>query len=158
MAKRRLRPKFTEEDLGNNRFTNVSKLTIPVKPGLDSFTDKAGKTHYKEKHYEKDKYCRMYNSPENRLEVSKLSYQAKDLLLWIMYELDPGKDYVWINRERYMEESGVKSPTTVSLAVRELKLEFIMPCNVREMYFINPKYMFFGSRINAFGDNVKVVK
>ena len=154
MAKRRFRPKFNEDDLGNNTFSNKDRLVIMVKKGLKSVTDKNGKTHYQDHEYELDKYCRLYNSPDNRLEVGKLSSQAKELLLWILYELESGKDYVWINRARYMKESGIKSATTVSKAVCELNTEFIMASKVREIYFVNPKYFFFGSRINKFRDNV----
>jgi len=159
MAKRRLKPNFTEEDLGANAFISKDRFVIKVSPGLQSVTDKNGNTHYQEKNFEKDKYCRLYNSPESRMLVSKLKPYAKELLIWLIYELDAGKDYVWLNRERYMEEAGVKSPTTVSLAVKELRFgEFIMPSNVREIYYINPKHFFFGSRINAFKENVLVVK
>jgi len=61
---------------------------------------------------EKTPFTKVYNTSENRKIVNNLSARAKTLLLWIIYELDAGKDYLWINKYRYMQEVGIKAINT----------------------------------------------
>lgn len=142
---RKLCPKFTEEQLGVNTFASSDNLMILVNIGYNDEN---------EREYEKEDYSKMFSSPQKRLKVSKLSAQAKELLMWIVYELRPAKDYFWFNRDRFMVECGIKSPTSVSLAVKELKNEFIIASKVREIYFINPNFFFSGSRLNKYPESI----
>lgn len=148
---RKLMPKFDECQLGSNLFASKENLKVRVVDVYDKDKDK-------EVSYENDSYCKLFSTPDRRLDVSVLSPSGKSLLIWIMYELDGGKDYFWFNRERYMKECGIKSPTTVTTALKELNNKFIQPSNVREIYFINPHFFFTGSRLIKYKDNIVIVK
>lgn len=147
------KPKFNEYDLGDNLFVNddfkveVTKMVI-TKAGA------SGNSYDVEVPYERQLYCKVFLNSENRKAISKLTAPAKELLLWLIMETKPGKDYVWLNRTRYMNENDILSRTTVTTAVNLLMNKFIHQSNVRGIYFINPKYLFNGNRIKKYKDNV----
>jgi hypothetical protein len=142
------RPVFDEDKLGSNNF--LTNLRIPV--NINYIEKRDGSTLEEER--ERNAFCKVFVSGEKRKRMNELSSTAKELLMWIIYELDPAKDYFWLNRERYMAEMNIKSKTTVTNAVSELLTTYIQPTRVREIYFINPDYMFNGSRINKFPNNL----
>ena len=48
---------------------------------------------------------KVYHNPNYRIMIANLSPGAKSLFLWLVYEVDPGKDYIAINKLRYMKEN-----------------------------------------------------
>lgn len=142
------RPKFDEDKLGSNNF--LTNLRIPI--NINVIQKRDGSVIEEER--ERNAFCKVFVTGEKRKKMNTLSSSAKELLMWIIYELDPSKDYFWLNRERYMAEMNIKSKTTVTNAVSELLTTYIQPTRVREIYFINPDYMFNGNRIRQFPDNV----
>lgn len=110
-----------------------------------------------EKQYEVDKSCKLYVTSAHRQLVLGLGNSAKSLFLFIGYELDSGKDYVWIPKQRYMRECGVTSVNTVKLGLSELiDKNFITASSVKDVYWINPRLLFNGSRINKYSDLVVI--
>lgn len=105
--------------------------------------------------YERGRYSKVYLKPEHRKMVSMLSPGGKSLYLWIIYELDAGKDYLWVNRTRYMEENRLTSVNTYKKAMAELvRLTFLCPSMVKDVYWINPRLIFCGSRVNRYPNNL----
>lgn len=152
------KPKFEESELGRNSFLLNLKIPVnKVKMHGQWEKDKDGIVLPLEVEVENEGSCRVYSGGGRRLEMVKLSARAKELYLWLIYEAEPTKDYLWINRVRYMEECRVKAYNTYRDAVRELHVkEFICPTAVTGVYWINPHYFFNGSRVNKFPD--KIVK
>lgn len=150
------KPEIDREKLGNNIF--LTNLKIPVnKLTLHGQykADKDGDILPVEIELERDMSVRVYIDSARRKQMVALSARGKDLLLWLVYELEGGKDYIWINKDRYMNECGVKSYNTYKEAVNELvRNSFIQATTVSRVYWINPHLFFNGSRINAFPDNV----
>lgn len=150
------KPLIDREKLGDNIF--LSNLKIPVNKLVMAGqyrSDKDGDILPVEIELERDVSVRLYVDSDRRKQMIKLSARAKDLLMWLLYELDTGKDYIWINKDRYMKECGVKAYNTYKDAINELILgHFIQPTTVGRVYWINPHLFFNGSRLNAFPQNI----
>lgn len=154
-----IKPEVNEEKLGINPFLN--SLIIPVNRVQDRDGNKfkhEGDEWYKaEWEYDADNYCKIFSDSTRRQRVSGLTPRGKDLLMWLQYEAKRGKDWLWVNKERYMEECRVSSVTTYRSAVNDLiKNSIIIKTVVTDVFWINPYFLFNGSRIKAFPDNVKV--
>lgn len=150
------KPIFEEDDLGSNPFVNTDFKVL-----VRSITD--GSKYQMDDEVlvpsvvdlEKDDYVKLYIKPEYRKLVGMLSNSSRSLLLWCIYEVDSAKDYLWINKRRYMEEHSVKSVNTFKSAVKELvRLNIIAPTVQRNVFWINPRLFFHGSRINKYPKNV----
>lgn len=112
----------------------------------------------KEIKIESEIFIKLFSNSENRILVNGLSGNSKSLLLWICYELESGKDYIWINRERYMTENRIKSNTTYLDAIKELvRYYFIDYSNIKDVFWINPNFFFKGNRIKKYPNNLKQV-
>jgi hypothetical protein len=104
---------------------------------------------------QREGFCKLYCSPEKRLLTNRLSLRAKEMLLWIQYEIDHGKDFLWMNKKRYMEELEIKSINTYKEALKELiRHGFITPTLASDYYWINPDFMFKGDRVKKYPKNV----
>ncbi len=156
---RNLKPKFTEEELGMNPF--IQSLTVRVcdfKTGR-IIEDEEGIKDYEYAEREYDPHTKIYTTSIDREIINKLSPKAKDLYLFLIYSLNTGKDYFWFNRQRYMEELQIKSNTTVCNALNELSRYCIIynVISVKDVYWINPAFLFAGNRIKKYKNNVKVI-
>jgi hypothetical protein len=101
---------------------------------------------------------RVYKKSDYRVFVARLSPGAKSLFLHIIYETEYGLDYLWINRKRYMDENLVKSVNTYKAAIVELcRYNVICPTMVRDVYWINPRLFFCGSRVKKYPMHVVVI-
>ena len=151
------KPVFTETELGLNPCT--IPLTIPVHEM--TFSDQYRKDGedlillFKE--VEKTPFIRMYVTSPRRKILSLCSPQAKSLFLWIIFEIEYSKDYLWINKKRYMEENEVSS-ATYSRALAELhRYNLIQPSVKKGIYWINPDFFFKGNRISKYPKNVVII-
>lgn len=152
------KPSYNEKDLGVNPF--VSSLVIHVneiafkqnyQKDEDIIVPKFGRV-------EVDVSCRVYISASRRKLMNELSSRAKELLLWVIYEVDPNKDYMWLNKRRYMEESGIASINTFKAALKDLIAKgFICPSTVSGIYWINPAIFYSGNRITSYPKNVEIL-
>ena len=107
--------------------------------------------------YETAHYFKGFNMVENRLVVMGLPSRSKELLWYICFMLRAGKDYVVLNKVKYMEEAGV-GEKTFRRAVRDLVTATVMAESKKKMvFFINPKFFFNGNRIKKFENNVHFV-
>lgn len=159
MKKRIKKPKVTDKQLGGNPFAGVDRLQILVRGvySEDAFTkDGDGDWLPAEYDHEEVSFTKFFKSSDRRLEIGKLETCSKALLLWLMQTVEVGKDWVWINKERYMEEDGV-SRNTYTKAVNDLiRNQLILPTVVRDVYWINPHYFFNGSRIRKYPKNLVI--
>lgn len=111
----------------------------------------------KEYELEKEQITKVYTKAENRLIIAELSSAAQRLYVWLLYEVDAGKDYMWLNRKRYMEENRIKSVNSYKKAVNELSRYLIIYPTLEvkhDYYWINPRLFFSGSRPNKYPKNV----
>lgn len=151
------RPNIKPEEFVANPLIN-SEFKIEVLKFTDTkaFTTDAEQLHLpKEYELEREKAVKVYTKSEHRLFVSKLSPGAKSLFLWLIYEVEAGKDYLWINKQRYMEENSIASINTYKTAVDELsRYLFIYPSLVKDVYWINPRLFFCGNRVAKYKNHI----
>lgn len=102
-------------------------------------------------------YTKLFLDSDAVQIVHALSDCAKSLLLYVIYNLKPGRDYVILSSADYAQASNTKSRTTIAKAKAELaRLCFISPTSIRTVYFINPAYFFTGSRPNKYPLNTHI--
>jgi len=145
------RPEIDEDSLPVNPF--VSFLDIPVNKVIRGL-GQDGKV--REMELEKSKYAKVYITPAIRKYTSNLSGSAALMFIWILQELDSGRDWLWVNKERYQKEHDIKSMKTVNAALVELDNKRFIDgiAGKKDVYFINPVIFFCGSRINKYPECV----
>lgn len=157
VKKREFKPLFNEELLGTNPFTEqlvvyVSKIEYKGQYKKDKDGDLVpvfGEIEY-------EGLCKIYVSAEKRKKTNSLSTRAKELLLWLIYEVNTNEDFIWINRVRYMQENKISSMNTYRAAVNDLIFHgFIIRSVVNAVYWINPALFFNGNRIKKYSKNIK---
>lgn len=152
------KPVIDESRLGKNPLLlNLEIVVNRVKVEGQWYKDKDGIMLPADMEVEAVPFTKLFCDKQRRLDMGQLSLRANDLLLWIMMEVEPNKDWLWVNRKRYMEERGVKTYNTYNAAVNELiRFNYIAkvagPANV---FFINPHYFFNGQRAKIFPQHVK---
>lgn len=151
------KPKFRYSDLGKNPCAN--SLEIPVR----TLTMKHQFVKDKEDDMlvnvevvvETTPSVHLYVTAERRKLVAALSTSAKELYLWIMFEIESGEDALWINKDRFMEENST-SLNTYKKSVEELvRYAFIAFTVVKDVYWINPDFFFKGKRIDKYPTKIK---
>lgn len=149
-----LRPEISEEKMGRNPFLASLEVRVrAIKSGyvsdgemmVDNFVD-----------MEMDTYFKMFDKAEQRVIMAGLSFRALQVWTWSMYTITSGKDYLWVNVARVMEECGMKSIKTYKAAIAELcRYGYFAPCvGHKNVYWINPAVAFKGSRVKAFPRNI----
>lgn len=142
------------KDLGKNPFTSALVI-VTVRVNLDSFKSDGEDMLPATQRLEKDEFCKFYCSSERRLSLNKISLRGKELLLWVLFELKYGEDFIRLNKVRYMRENGISSVNTFKDALKDLIRNGILATTVEtDVYWINPFYFFKGNRVNKFKQNV----
>lgn len=158
MARPKVKPEFEEKDLGKNPFK--INLVIPITTFVKENQFKVNGEGYKlpvEAELERTRYMRVIVSSERRLRIAALASCSRDLLFWILYTIERNKDYLWINKNRYMQEYNV-SLNTYKKALKELiKENFLIITVVKDVYWLNPNYFFPGNRVAKYPENVEVM-
>lgn len=153
---------YKREELGENPLLNSLEILVNrVK------SDNAYKAHGAGKDdvvftpanydYEAVPFCKVFADATRRKDIVKLTNRAQGLLMWIFFEIKAGKDFLWINKERYMEENEIGSLNTYKSAVNELVMTKYLSKTIKpDTYWINPHYFFLGDRLKAFPDKIKI--
>ena len=134
-------------DVLPNPFTNSLVIHTRTMSNPTQFVHEEGILNHVTYTVETDPVTKLYVNSDKRLHINKLSGQSSKLFLWIMYTIDSGKDYLWINKERVMLELGISSINTYKKSIEELVLhQIIHITSVKDTYWINPAYFFKGDR------------
>lgn len=154
-----VRPIIDDNKLGKNPLANDFEIKASQLVFKDSFKKDNNDWLHATNIVEQDKSTKVYIKSEYRKIISNLTAGSKSLFLWLIYEADNNKDYIWINKTRYMEENSITSINTYKKAVNELvRYCVIYPMlGKRNVYWINPRLMFNGNRITKYPDNIKIV-
>jgi hypothetical protein len=148
----------TSKRLGINPF--IANLIVPIsKIQLDSFKEitEDGEVIklYDTISLEKTKFTKFFCSAERRKLLMNCTLRAKELVLWIMYDINSGEDYIWISKERYMREAEITSVNTYKEALLELiRYGVIALSGIPHVYWINPDFFFKGDRISKYPNNI----
>lgn len=145
------KPLFSEDQLGLNPFVVSLQIPVAVLQFKNQYRKEGDVLINVEKEVESTVFAKLYCSAERRVLANNLSLRSKELLVWVMYEIDSGKDYLWINKARYMEEIRITAIDTYRNALKELiRYGFMHQSLVKDVYWINPDMFFKGDRIKRF--------
>ena len=150
---------FSISDLGLNPFLNSLEIVVNKFSPDNQYTyDKtSGVTVRSEIDFDRQQSTRLYISRVFRLNAMKLNYSELRLFIWISYEMEQNKDYLWINVKRFLEESGMVLNTYKSSVIGLCKKGYIYEvADIKDVYWVNPSVFFNGNRVRQFPDNVVV--
>lgn len=162
MARKRV--KLTTEqavEMGVNPFVDSEfVIEISKRVNKDSFKlDTDSQLIPSEYNQETTRATRIYSSPEMRKSVALLSASASVLLLWLIFEAEPSQDFVIVNRVRYLQEHKHKTDTPLRKGLYDLiRYQFILPTKFINAYWINPRFLFCGSRMMKYKTHLRVKK
>jgi len=116
---------------------------------------KGGEWVAQELEHERDGSVKLFTRKSNREKINALSFPSKEMFLWILSTVEWGSDLYCMNRGLYMLEQGVASYNTYKKAVDGLvNGGVIQGTTVKDVFWINPKIFFKGSRANKYPDKV----
>lgn len=146
------------EELGKNPLLGLDlKIPVVLKGSKTDYITSEGINLPKQIELEYQPYTKVYRVPELRDTICCLSDKALRLLSWIMYEVKCGEDYIAFNRKFYMEKNFIKSPTTVTEAIKDLvRLNIIAYTPIQGYLFTNPIYFFCGNRVEKLKDFIEI--
>lgn len=153
--RRILRPSIDEGAMGINPFAASLEIRVrPIRSGYVADEDMMMVENFVD--MEVESYAKVFDNSEQRLIMSGLSFRALQIWTWAVYTIESGKDYLWMNVQRVMEECGMKSIKTYKAAIEELcRYGYIAPCvGHKNVYWINPAIAFKGNRAKKFPQNV----
>ena len=138
-------------------------LAVSLKIDATKVTDKnkfriddEGIKHPVEYLIERERNVKIYYFPGAKDIIGNLSAQAQRLYLFILYHMEPGQDYIYLNKVLYMAQNKIKSVNTFKDAIKELSRYCFVSLSVdyKDVYWINPMLFFCGSRIVKYPDKV----
>lgn len=143
--------------LGVNPF--ASSLVIPVNKKMKKVLNKFKQEDEEEHILEATKFVKVFDVSMNRANVNCLPLRCKELWLYIIHSMESGKDWIWIDRHSYMENMGIRSVNTFKKAIAVLGVDngYIQKHGkLKDVYWINPIYLFKGNRIQKFPKNIRL--
>ncbi len=151
------KPKYDYKTLGINPFSLSLEIKVKELELLNAYKKEGDNWMPVTNEIEDTPFTKMFITAERRIIVSNLSPAAKELYLWIMFEIDAGKDALWINKERYMLENHT-SINTYKKALEDLiRYAIISQTVVQGVYWFNPDFFFRGDRIKKYPKNLKYI-
>jgi hypothetical protein len=152
------KPKFDPKKLGVNPFSFSLEITVKELEIPRAYQLRDGLELPVINELEATPFAKMFVSPERRIIVSNLCPASKELLVWLMYELEAGSDFIWINRERYLVENNT-SINTYKKAVEEvIRYGLLAQTVIQGVYWFNPDFFFRGDRLRKYPKNLKLAK
>lgn len=157
MGRKRVLPIIEEDKLGPNPFEQ--NLEVWINRKYKKVKNTFGEDDYVETILEKTPYTKLYDSPlpEKATPVDELPIRSKELYLHILHNIKPGKDWIWIDRVKYMEAMKISSINTFKDAVGSLSVGGYISKHgiIVDLLWINPHFFFKGSRVNKFKNQVR---
>ena len=123
---------------------------------------------YNPKQYQLERQIntKIYRSKFTKKAVLQLNSNAKTLLWWIMFEIQPKTDYIHINKADTSKELNI-SVKTLERAIKSLcskinvydvNTQIMQMSKETDVYFINPAFIFSGDRKKKYPQRCKEYK
>ena len=96
--------------------------------------------------YEYGQTVKLFVNAENRKRKSALPTNAKEMWLYIQDVIDYRKEWIWIDKARYLLEMDVKDSTYRSAIRALVKHEFLEKTPFEEVYIFDPRLVWKGDR------------
>jgi len=158
----KIKPEIDEDKLGLNPLVEEAgtDFVIPVRKTIRDVTNKFGDLDLSEFQREATPFTKVFETAGFRARMVGLPIRAKEMMLHIIHSLESGQEYIWINRQLYMSENGIKSVNTYKSAIEALSLRrYVCPhIKIKDLLWINPKHFFKGDRISKYPKNIKIIE
>jgi len=162
MGRLKIRPEIDESKLGLNPLIGDEdyKLRIPARKKSRNVINKFKEPDVKEIYIEATPFTKVFDVTGGKDNMMNLPIRSKELLLYVMYYIDVGCEYIWINRQEYMKNNGIKSVNTFKKAIEDLSIRrYVCPhIKIKDLLWINPYYFFKGDRLGKYPNNIEVLK
>lgn len=150
----RKKPIIDEDKLKEHSFIiseiKVREFDINIKgnPNINGITNVNTTIHNK---LENQDFTKVYKeNKQNRDLLLTLSREANWLFTFIAYEIETGKDYLWINKALFLEKTKLRS-NDYSKAIRELIVKDIIKVTLyKEVYCVNTSFIYSGDRLKHY--------
>lgn len=158
MGRKKIKP-IIDLDIMGNPFAKDIKIEV-VSSCIDGIYRKDGDILVPNVYLrEREVATKIYRSPDSRGLICGLSEVGLRIFVWLTYEVETGKDYVWVNRVRIMKELGIKSVNTYKLGIENLiRYDVIALSLIKDVYWINPRLFFSGNRVKKYRGKVNIIK
>lgn len=103
---------------------------------------------------EKAKHINLYQSVELRKVLLNLSLPAHTMLRYIECNLRYNEDTVYLNQNKIIQESNIKSKTTINKGIQELIQNNFISLQNKNTYWINPNILFYGDKTKVFSSKL----
>ena len=103
---------------------------------------------------EKQVYVKYFRNTEFRKLIASRKGNTNKLFLWIQGEVKSGRDYLTININRCKLECCFNHNTYRSSVQDLIEIGVLANTKHRNVFWINPKMFYCGSRIKKYSDNV----
>lgn len=140
------KPKINEDLIGENPFKQGFQIVVHTVSRPNHFYFDGEHNLPSTFKMEREAKVSLYKAPEKRKLVCSLQKSTQALFLWVLYELEVNKDYLWVNKQRFMEESSF-TYNTYKKAAKELVDSGILTKTIyKDTYWFNPDYCYNGNR------------
>ena len=154
MSKKR-RPIIDENKLKNNPFR--LDLIIRVNNVPRKAYDANGKQIDTIAPLEAQGYTKLFHSADTRNMIINMAPVAIKLFLWIVYNIQRNKDWIWLNSDWFNKKANFSSANSYKKAKDELiDNGIIMPTSIKEVYYVNMRILFFGQRTAKYEDCIVI--
>jgi len=144
-----------------NPFVNKDfTIEISVLTDNKTFISKNGILEPKEYEFERQLSTKVYRSAVIRDDLMKLKANAHRMWIWIQQTIEPAKAEFKLNKKTYKLSNPKNSSTnTIKQALQELQdNKFIAVSDRKDIYFVNPVYLFSGNRTKAHPEHTEIYK
>jgi len=158
------RPEIDTENMGKNPFManavikarawdKETFILIKTEEGINIPTGKVNNSLL----VEEQTFTKVYHDVDFRDRLLLLDEYSLKLATFIIYQLNPNEDFIWINSSLFMSKTKLRDSRIYELAVQSLiRYDIITPTMYKDTYWINPLIFFSGNRLKKYTNNVKV--
>ncbi len=159
MSQKYKKPAINEKTLINNPFVGTLVVKATKNTDKSRYADEEGTGYFNPTYLrEQELPVKVYSSSGRREVLNLLGPNSTKLLIWCIQELEIKQDWFWLNKQRYMDETGV-SYNTYKNSVKELQDQgFLLKTSYTDVFWVNPHYFFRGNRVEFYKDKAGVVK
>jgi hypothetical protein len=148
-------PDLENADLGINPFSVHLKIKVNrkvykvIKNGLPDTDDVT---------LESNPFTKVFEVAGYKANMQTLTIRGKELLLYLIHSIDGKSDVIWIDRAKYMKINNIKSVNTFKDAIADAAKHGYIQAHTdsrrfKDVYWINPHYMFKGDRVRKYPHN-----
>jgi hypothetical protein len=144
-----------------NVFVNESFIVPIVRKKSDGYKpyDENGTIVYKRFGYNEEytPFTKLFLKSAAKNKIKTLSLRAKEMFLHISYNLPVAQNKIELNKEKYCKIYDIKATTFSNTRMELMEAHIILDVKKeKDMYWINPYYIYNGSRLNAFQPFLKL--